>query len=602
MLEIKDLHKTYGRGKPALDGVSFSVERGEVFGLLGHNGAGKSTALGIMLGMVRPDSGDVSIDGISVREDRAGALAKVGAIFESPCFYGYLSAWKNLKVLASYSGYWDEHRAREIVELVGLEKRIGEKVSTYSHGMRQRLALAQALLPQPELLLLDEPTDGLDPEGIHEFRRFILRLRDQLGVTILLNSHLLPEVEQVCGRVAIIRQGKLVFEGDCRNIAEGDPRFELDVDNWRKAEKVIVAGGGTVEGVGKFTLPEELRVCDLVTALVSEGIEVSAVGERKRTLEELYSGGGRWPSRDGMTGAETQKCCPGAREFLRQLWFELIKMFGRRRTHIGFVVFLLLEVVFAVLLTGDHAAAGIREDMAKRAERLGPLSMLIDVDYFYSALTMAHMVVGYSVVLLGGLFLALVAGDIVSKEEEDGTLRMVLSRPVTRGRLLAVKYSACLIFTLVLIGFAALSALLVAMMFWKTDGGLFVHSRNLKITAFHQFEPGVWRYLLSAPFLGLSMMVVTSLAFFFSCLRMKPATATIMTLSLLFIDLILKSTGPLREISHLFITSRMNSYQLVLAREIDWWRLLQSFTFLGMLCALLFFSGWWVFSRRDFKS
>jgi len=288
MLEIKNLHKTFGGGKPALDGVSFSVGRGEVFGLLGHNGAGKSTALGIMLGMVRPDSGDVTIGGISVRENRSQALAKVGAIFESPCFYSYLSAWMNLKVLAGYSGYWDEDKAREIVELVGLSERIDSKVSTYSHGMRQRLALAQALLPQPELLLLDEPTDGLDPEGIHEFRRFIVRLRDQLGVTILFNSHLLSEVEQVCGRVAIIRQGKLVFEGDSKSVYSGEPRYQIEVDDWRRTSEIIEAGGGAALSEGRFTLPESLRICDLVSALVGAGIEISAVGERRRTLEELY--------------------------------------------------------------------------------------------------------------------------------------------------------------------------------------------------------------------------------------------------------------------------------------------------------------------------
>lgn len=288
MLEIKNLRKTFGGGKPALDDVSFSVKRGEVFGLLGHNGAGKSTALGIMLGMVRPDAGDVTIGGISVLEDRSQALAKVGAIFEAPCFYNYLNGWRNLKVLTGYSGYWDEIKAREVVELVGLTGRIKGKVSTYSHGMRQRLALAQALLPQPELLLLDEPTDGLDPEGIHEFRRFIVRLRDHLGVTILLNSHLLSEVEQVCGRVAIIRQGKLVFEGDSKSVSGGVPRYQIEVDDWRKTAEIIGAGGGNVIGEGRFTLPEELRVCDLVAALVRAGVEVSAVGERRRNLEELY--------------------------------------------------------------------------------------------------------------------------------------------------------------------------------------------------------------------------------------------------------------------------------------------------------------------------
>ena len=135
---------------------------------------------------------------------------------------------------------------------------------------------------------MDEPTDGLDPEGIHEFRRFIVRLRDHLGVTILLNSHLLSEVEQVCGRVAIIRQGKLVFEGDSKSVSGGEPRYQIEVDDWKKTAEIIGAGGGNVIGEGRFTLPEELRVCDLVAALVRAGVEVSAVGERRRNLKELY--------------------------------------------------------------------------------------------------------------------------------------------------------------------------------------------------------------------------------------------------------------------------------------------------------------------------
>ncbi|MFN9027322.1 MAG: ABC transporter ATP-binding protein, partial [Akkermansiaceae bacterium] len=173
MLEARELNKTFG-GKPALNNVGFKLERGEIYGLLGHNGAGKSTTLGIILGMVAPDQGEVFIDGISVQQNRSKALRKVGAIFEAPAFYDYMTGWDNLKILMSYSGGFDEKAAREVIIRVGLEQRIGSKVRTYSHGMRQRLALAQALLPEPELLLLDEPTDGLDPEGIKWFRDFIL--------------------------------------------------------------------------------------------------------------------------------------------------------------------------------------------------------------------------------------------------------------------------------------------------------------------------------------------------------------------------------------------------------------------------------------------
>jgi ABC-2 type transport system ATP-binding protein len=215
-------------------------------GLLGHNGAGKSTTLGIILGMVMPDGGDVTIDGISVLSHRSKALRKVGAIFESPAFYDYLSGWENLKILMSYSTGFDAKAALETVERVGLSKRIHSKVRTYSHGMRQRLALAQSLLPEPEVILLDEPTDGLDPEGIKWFRDFILKLRDDRGMTVLFNSHLLAEVELMCDRVAILREGKRVFEGTVGGLHEDDQVFDADFETWENAIPIIRALGGEV--------------------------------------------------------------------------------------------------------------------------------------------------------------------------------------------------------------------------------------------------------------------------------------------------------------------------------------------------------------------
>ena len=229
MLEARGLCKSFG-GKPALDDFSFSVGRGEIHGLLGHNGAGKSTTLGIILGMILPQAGDVTIGGVSVLAHRAQALRKVGAIFEAPAFYDYLSGWDNLKILMSYSGGFDPTAARAIVERVGLTPRIQSKVRTYSHGMRQRLALAQSLLPEPEVLLLDEPTDGLDPEGIKWFRDFILSLRAERGLTVLFNSHLLAEVELMCDRVTILREGKRVFDGAVGGLHDDAPLFEADLD------------------------------------------------------------------------------------------------------------------------------------------------------------------------------------------------------------------------------------------------------------------------------------------------------------------------------------------------------------------------------------
>lgn len=287
MLQINDLWKTFN-GLAALQGVSFQVERGEIYGLLGHNGAGKSTTLGIILGMVAAQRGDVKIDGISVVQQRAKALRKVGAIFEAPAFYEYLSGWNNLKILMSYSGKFDAKAASEVVDRVGLSDRIDSKVRTYSHGMRQRLALAQALLPEPEILLLDEPTDGLDPEGIKWFRDFILDLRKDRGMTVLFNSHLLGEVELMCDRIAILQGGKRVFEGPIKGLREATQRYEVGVTPAERALEVIAFHQGYMESPTIVQLPHEVDPAHVIRDLVMAGVEVRSFAPKNRSLEDLY--------------------------------------------------------------------------------------------------------------------------------------------------------------------------------------------------------------------------------------------------------------------------------------------------------------------------
>ncbi len=287
MLEVSGLWKQFA-GKPALEDVSFSVKKGEIYGLLGHNGAGKSTTLGIILGMVEPQKGGVKIGGFDVGRERAQALRKVGAIFESPAFYEYLSGWENLRILTSYSEGFNAAAAREVVERVGLTKRIGSKVRTYSHGMRQRLALAQALLPEPEVLLLDEPTDGLDPEGIHWFRKFILGLRRERGMTVLFNSHLLGEVEIMCDRVAILREGRRIHEGSVRELSSDVPVFNVELDPWEPATTLIALQGGEVLERGRISLPPDADPAALVAALVAAGIAVRALTPVRKSLEDFY--------------------------------------------------------------------------------------------------------------------------------------------------------------------------------------------------------------------------------------------------------------------------------------------------------------------------
>jgi ABC-2 type transport system ATP-binding protein len=287
MLEARGLTKAFG-GKPALRDVSFKLEKGEIYGLLGHNGAGKSTSLGIILGMVAPDAGEVEIGGVSVQKDRGQALRKVGAIFEAPAFYDYMSGWENLKILMGYSGGFDAKSAREVVERVGLTKRITSKVRTYSHGMRQRLALAQALLPEPELLLLDEPTDGLDPEGIKWFRDFILGLREEKGMTVLFNSHLLAEVELMCDRVAILREGKRVFEGSVNSFRDGIPCYQVALEPWEKASEIVRSLGGEIIAPDRISLPADIDPAQLIERLVQAGVKVREFARIHRSLEDVY--------------------------------------------------------------------------------------------------------------------------------------------------------------------------------------------------------------------------------------------------------------------------------------------------------------------------
>lgn len=287
MLSVKNLTKKFA-GKDALKGVSFEVKRGEIYGLLGHNGAGKSTTLGIILSMVAAGSGEVFIDGVSVQKNPRKALQKVGSIFEAPAFYDYMSGWENLRVLVGLSGPFHAKLAREVVEKVGLTDRIDSKVAAYSHGMRQRLALAQALLPEPEILLLDEPTDGLDPEGIKWFRDFVLDLRKKRGMTVLFNSHLLSEVEQMCDRVSIIRAGELVYEGAVNDLRDDRPGLKITATPPEILTEVTGRFQGEEMPGERWVFPEGTHVPELVNALVVAGAQVSEITPVRRSLEDVY--------------------------------------------------------------------------------------------------------------------------------------------------------------------------------------------------------------------------------------------------------------------------------------------------------------------------
>jgi ABC-2 type transport system ATP-binding protein len=293
IIEIKDLTKKFKDVK-AVDELSLNVNKGDIFGFLGPNGAGKSTTIRMLLTLIRPNTGTIRLFNKSLNEERALILRDVGAIVEKPDFYNYLSAYKNLEILGRISGREvSSNRIMEILETVGLKERRTSKVKTYSHGMKQRLGIAQALLHDPELIILDEPTTGLDPQGMKEIRDLIIHLRDEKNKTIFLSSHLLSEVEQIANRMIIINKGKTVVEGyvqDLLNSAELKVTFE--VDDLDSAKQLISQSrwedklNSTANNKLIFNLsPEEIAV--LNKYFVDNDISVSAVIPT-RSLEEYF--------------------------------------------------------------------------------------------------------------------------------------------------------------------------------------------------------------------------------------------------------------------------------------------------------------------------
>lgn len=290
ILSVKNLSKSFGKRK-AVDNLSFEIRAGEIFGFLGPNGAGKSTAIRAMLSLIKPDSGDIEIFGKSIRKYHNSALQEVGALVERPDFYEYLSAYKNLSLLAAMDKVSKE-RILEVLEIVGLADRAKDKVRAFSQGMKQRLGIAQALLSKPKLLILDEPTNGLDPRGMKEVRDLIQKLAEE-GITILLSSHLLHEIEQICTTMAIINLGKLIKIGSVHDLLNESDTFITEIT----AEPVVKAKttlesleyvSNVVESSGTLKVRIANKdLSQLTRDLVNANVDVSAIIPRT-SLEDYF--------------------------------------------------------------------------------------------------------------------------------------------------------------------------------------------------------------------------------------------------------------------------------------------------------------------------
>ncbi len=286
MVETRDLTKRYGR-IAAVESLDLTVRRGEVYGFLGPNGAGKTTTLRMLLGLIRPTSGDARV--LGEKPGSPAGLGKVGALVESPAFYPYLSGQDNLRVMARYSGVRSP-RIAEVLERVELSGRAKDKFRKYSLGMKQRLGVAAALLKDPDLLVLDEPTNGLDPKGMADMRDLIRRL-GKGDRTVLLSSHLLGEVEQICDRVGVISKGSLVAEGSVAELRGKQGllvRAEPIEEAARIAEKLVgVEEVAELGGALQLTTDPE-RAAEINAKLVSAGLRVSELRPAGQSLEEAF--------------------------------------------------------------------------------------------------------------------------------------------------------------------------------------------------------------------------------------------------------------------------------------------------------------------------
>ena len=289
ILKCENLNKLIGK-KQILKDVSFEVEAGDILGFIGPNGAGKTTTIKLILGLQSISSGSVQINGFDVKKNFEKAIEKVGAIVENPDLYMYLSGYENLELIANLYKTVSKSRIDEVVKLVGLENRIKDKVSKYSLGMRQRLGIAQAILHKPNLLILDEPTNGLDPEGIKDMRELLINLATKEHMGILISSHNLAELENFCNKFCIIKNGSVVETNSISDVKKEVSKgyFVFEVDNVK--ESVILIGEGVTpldDKKIKVAITKE-QVPDLVRKLVMQNIKIYSVVEETLTLEDAF--------------------------------------------------------------------------------------------------------------------------------------------------------------------------------------------------------------------------------------------------------------------------------------------------------------------------
>lgn len=289
ILKCENLHKKIGK-KEILKGISLELDEGDILGFIGPNGAGKTTTIKLILGLQSITSGKVFINDYDIERDFEKAIAKVGSIVENPDLYMYMSGYDNLKLIANLYKNIDKKRIDEVVNLVGLENRIHDKVSKYSLGMRQRLGVAQAILHKPTLLILDEPTNGLDPEGIKSMRELLVKLAKEEHMAILISSHNLAELESFCTKVCIIKNGEIIETSDIQDVKKevSDGYFIFEVNDTKQAKLLLGDDSTIIDGSKIRVSAKKEKVPDLVKKLVLQDIKIYSAVEDILTLEDAF--------------------------------------------------------------------------------------------------------------------------------------------------------------------------------------------------------------------------------------------------------------------------------------------------------------------------
>lgn len=288
-LSVKGLRKVIGK-REIIQSLDFDLRRGEVFGFLGPNGAGKTTTIRMLVGLIRPTAGSIQVCGYDLHTQFPEAMQNLGCIVENPELYTYLSGWSNLQYFARMMEGIDDARIAEVVKLVGLSARIHDKVKTYSLGMRQRLGIAQALLGNPKVLILDEPTNGLDPSGIREMREFIRYLAEKEGLSVLVSSHLLSEIQLMCDRVAIISKGRIVRVDKVQSLLAQQERISWRLHPMDKGYQVLSGLTDSVETRGALLITPymEQEIGRWNQILVAAGVTVTEISRKLPSLEDLF--------------------------------------------------------------------------------------------------------------------------------------------------------------------------------------------------------------------------------------------------------------------------------------------------------------------------